>query len=222
MPMIKETKTVRVLFQKSGRAVYISHLDLTRAMGRALARCGLPVWYTEGFHPHLYMTFALPLSLGTEGMCETMDFRLVEDVPLDEVAKRLDEALPEGLHAVRAWEPVMQPKEIFWADYEAQLVCDFGEVESAFAALAAANEVQMQKRSKKGIKTVDIRPLYSIGEVKRTSFGAAVSIRCRAGVETNLNPSLVLEAAEKLTGFSPISVKFRRVAVKDEKLCDFL
>ena len=79
MPM----KTIRVLFHKTGRAIYISHLDLTRAMGRALARTQLPVWYTEGFHPHLYMTFALPLSLGVEGLCETMDFWLTEEVPFD-------------------------------------------------------------------------------------------------------------------------------------------
>lgn len=222
MQMNKTVKTVRVMFEKTGRAVYISHLDLTRAMGRALARCELPVWYTEGFHPHLYMTFALPLSLGTTGLCETVDFRLVKNVPLDEVVARLDAALPEGLHAVKAWEPVMQPKEIFWADYEVELRCDFDEAKAAFTALNNVNEMQMPKRSKKGVKMVDIRPLYSVEGIRKADNGAVVDLRCRAGVETNLNPSLVLEAANKLTGFSPVSVKVARVAVKDEKLCDFL
>ena len=82
--------------------------------------------------------------------------------------------------------------------------------------------MQMPKRSKKGVRMVNIRPLYSVEGIKETDSGALIDLRCRAGVETNLNPSLVLEAAEKLTGFSPVSAKITRVAVKDEKLCDFL
>ena len=55
---------VRLWFQKCGDARYISHLDLSRCMQRALKRSGLPIWYTEGFNPHAYVTFALPLSMG--------------------------------------------------------------------------------------------------------------------------------------------------------------
>ena len=49
--------TVRIWFTKTGEASYISLLDLQRVMGRALKRSGLPVWYTLGFNPHIYMTF---------------------------------------------------------------------------------------------------------------------------------------------------------------------
>ena len=216
-------KTVRVLFQKTGRAVYISHLDLTRAMGRALARSGLPVWYTEGFHPHLYMTFALPLALGTAGLCETMDYRLLEeDFPLEEATRRLDAALPEGLHAVRTWEPVMQPKQIMWADYELALRCDSSAAEAAFSALSACAELPMPKRSKKGIRTVDIRPLFEVLEVVPAENGVRALLRCRAGVEINLNPSLVLDALSERFGFVPVSVQIARIAVKDENYRDFL
>ena len=54
---------VRTVFEKKGRAKYISHLDLNRFMMRAFRRSGLPIWYTEGFNPHPYATFALALSL---------------------------------------------------------------------------------------------------------------------------------------------------------------
>ncbi len=54
--------TVRVWFTKTGEASYISLLDLQRVMQRALKRSGLPVWYTQGFNPHIYMTFAAPLA----------------------------------------------------------------------------------------------------------------------------------------------------------------
>jgi radical SAM-linked protein len=214
-------KTIRVLFQKDGRAVYISHLDLMRAMSRALARSELPVWYTEGFHPHLYLTFALPLSLGTTGLCETMDFRLTGDVPLDEVTARLDAALPEGLHAVRAWEPVMAPKEIFWADYRVELRCASGEAEKALAALSSMEELPMEKRSKKGIRTVNIRPLFEVLSVEGAPGGAVAVLRCRAGVEINLNPTLLLDAAREHTGFTPVAAKIIRFAVLTENFSDF-
>ena len=58
---------------------FISHLDMTRFMSRTIRRAELPVWYTEGFNPHLYMTFALPLSLGFESDYEVVDIRLLDD-----------------------------------------------------------------------------------------------------------------------------------------------
>ncbi len=216
-------KTVRVFFEKTGRAVYISHLDLTRAMARALARSEIPVWYTEGFHPHLYLTFALPLSLGTAGLCETMDYRLTEDnYPLEEATRRLSLALPEGLRAYRTAEPVMAPKEIFWAEYEVSLGCRFEEAREAFAYLNGLPELPMEKRSKKGLRTVDIRPLFEVTETREAEGGALVRLRCRAGTETNLNPSLVLDAAREHKGFSPYAAHIVRVAVLDEKCRHFL
>lgn len=82
---VKEFRTIRLVFSKTGRARYMSHLDLNRAMIRALRRAKLPVWYTEGFNRHPYVTFAAPLSLGYEGLHETMDLRLEEDVPMEEL-----------------------------------------------------------------------------------------------------------------------------------------
>ena len=65
--MLQSVETVRVWFRKAGAAKYISHLDLTHCMGRALKLSRLPVWYTEGFNPRIYMTYAMPLSLGVAG-----------------------------------------------------------------------------------------------------------------------------------------------------------
>ena len=66
--------TVRISFEKKNEASYISLLDLQRVMQRALKRSGLPVWYTLGFNPHIYMTFAAPLSLGQESLAENTIF----------------------------------------------------------------------------------------------------------------------------------------------------
>ncbi|MEG1849732.1 MAG: TIGR03936 family radical SAM-associated protein, partial [Oscillospiraceae bacterium] len=214
-------KTVRVVFEKSGRAVYISHLDLNRAMSRALARSGLPVWYTQGFHPHLYLTFALPLSLGVIGRCETMDFRLISSIDPEELVARLDAALPQGLRAISAGEPVMEPKRIMWADYRVELRCDPAQGREAVAAFSALPAVMAEKRGKKGIQTLDIRPMFSVPGISETENGLTVLLRCRAGVEINLNPSLVLGALTAQTGLAVAQSKIARTAIKTETLEDF-
>ena len=91
-------KDCRILFYKTGIAKYISHLDLMRTMQRCFIRAGVSIKHTEGFNPHPYMAFALPLSVGCESVCELMDFRLHDDdaVKLDELPGRLNPAMPEG------------------------------------------------------------------------------------------------------------------------------
>ena len=103
---------VRTVFEKKGRAKYISHLDLNRFMMRAFRRSGLPIWYTEGFNPHPYATFALALSLGFESEYEIMDFSLTEGVSFGKVKKILNEILPEGLKIVYVMTPEHSIKDI--------------------------------------------------------------------------------------------------------------
>ena len=92
---------VRAVFEKKGRAKYISHLDLNRCMLRTFRRSRLPIWYTEGFNPHPYYAFALALSLGFESSCEIMDFNITDDnMSMEEIRDRLNEVMPEGMHIV--------------------------------------------------------------------------------------------------------------------------
>ena len=104
--------TVRVFWKKEGRIKYISHLDINRCMARALKRSRLPVWHTLGFNPHIYTTFALPLALGYESECESVDFRLTEQVPMREVVDRLNAVFPEGMAAYHAAPAVQKPEAI--------------------------------------------------------------------------------------------------------------
>ncbi|MBO5797416.1 MAG: DUF2344 domain-containing protein, partial [Clostridia bacterium] len=110
-------RIIRLHFSKTGRAKFISHLDLNRTMTRALRRAALPIWYTEGFNKHPYVTFAAPLSLGYEGLAECMDVRLMEDWPMEEVVARLNAAMPEGLAIVDAAPAVKKAGELAAAQY---------------------------------------------------------------------------------------------------------
>ena len=83
MPEVKKwAMDVRMSFQKTGMAKFISHLDTVRCITRAMKRACVPIWFTEGFNPHAFLTFAMPLSLGFESLCETVDFRLMEEIDL--------------------------------------------------------------------------------------------------------------------------------------------
>ena len=105
-------RSVRLNFSKTGRAIYISHLDVNRMMTRAVRRARLPMWYTEGFNPHPYIAFALPLSLGQSSDCEYMDIRIEGDMTDEEVMTRLNDTLPEGLKILSVGAPVHDAKDI--------------------------------------------------------------------------------------------------------------
>ena len=59
-----------VVYSKENEGIYISHLDFLRTIGRSLRRAGLPVKYSEGFNPHVCLSFASPLSVGISSGCE--------------------------------------------------------------------------------------------------------------------------------------------------------
>ena len=82
---------LRLRFEKTGRAIYISHLDLMATMQRAFSRAGFRLQYSEGFNPHPLISILLPLSVGTASVCELMDFRLCEEADLRTLPERLTE-----------------------------------------------------------------------------------------------------------------------------------
>ena len=95
----------RMRFSKTGRAVYISHLDLMRTITRAFLRAECRLKYSEGFNPHPNISIALPLSVGCESVCEIMDFKMLEDMPCDEIKSRLSTQMPEGIEVLEVYEP---------------------------------------------------------------------------------------------------------------------
>lgn len=208
--------TVRVFFQKQGRVKYISHLDLNRCVGRALKRSGLPVWHTLGFNPHIYVTFTLPLSLGYESLCESMDFRLTEELPWETVVDRLNAVFPEGLTVYKVQLVGSKPEAICEADYEITQEFDGGDaaaVAERFAAFCAQAEIFVQKRSKKGDRTVDIKPMFAVRDVKADGNVLMMTMRAATGPSLNLNPTLVLDAFAAESGCKADWMRVVRVAI---------
>ena len=109
---------IRARFYKIGMLQYISHLDLVRTMTRIITRAGIPAWYTQGFNPRLKLTFAMPLSIGTQSECEFFDIKLVEPMAPDEVKARLNECLTSEMQVTDVYTSDRKFNEIAWARYE--------------------------------------------------------------------------------------------------------
>ena len=114
---------IRLRVTKTGPIRFISHLDLTRAFHRAISRAGIPIRFSEGFSPHPRFTFALPLSVGMESLCEIADFHLAfgADMSPDEIRERLKGQLPAGIEITSCEIAPDKLSKIAYARYEVLL-----------------------------------------------------------------------------------------------------
>ena len=176
----------RAFFSKMGRAKYISHLDLSSVIIRAMKRTKLPIWQTEGYNPRTYVTFMLPLSLGQEGEHEAMDFRTLEDVPADEIRDRLNAALPADIRVTEVTVPKDKNTDITAARYRIESSADPDKLR----ALCEKEQINIEKRTKKGSAIVDLKQLMTDVELD----GNVLRVTFPAGTTFNINPSLLFEA----------------------------
>lgn len=172
---------------------FISHLDMTRFMSRAIRRAGLPVWYTEGFNPHLYMTFALPLSLGFESDYEVVDIRLLDDFPLESLCDKLNAVCPPYIRFFDAAEPIKKAGDVAAAKFDI-LFDDNGEIADDLTKFFNMDSIKVLKKTKKG----DIKELEVADKIKDFSIeggdNTKLSVTLPAGSVENLNPELFLNA----------------------------
>ncbi len=210
----------RMKFAKEGRAKYISHLDLMHAMQRSMARCQMPLWFTEGFNQHAYVSVALPLSTGYSGECEFLDFNLLTEKVPDDAVKKLNAVFPEGLRAIEIYplsDGGMKIADIAWSKY--RITWGFeGTVPENFVsdvqALFAQDCVEILKRSKRGEKLVNMRELMN-GQPSLTDFGNFVVCEVTTGAgNNNMSPEYLTKAiAQYLPQYSIVDEAYHRVCV---------
>ena len=165
-------KNARIWFKKDNECRYISHLDLNRCMLRALHKSKAPIWHTEGFNRRLpdSSTFPLPLSLGFRGINECMDIKLIEDISDEELINNLNACLPQGIRVFAVTEPIMKAGKIAYARFNMKISSDnlnSDKVYTALKELLESEEIMLEKKSKSGYKTVDLKKSiknYSLSE----------------------------------------------------------
>ena len=218
-------KSVRLWFKKDGLADYISHLDMNRCMTRAVRRAEIPLWYTEGFNPHPYMTFLMPLPLGQVGMREPLDIKIEGEISFGEIKKRLNSVMPEGIEIVDVAKPECKPNAIAAAEYE--IIAEFADEGEAEGFAAGAKSIMdggslnAEKRSKKGIKTVNICEMVRSFEIGVQESGVHIKTVLAAGNTVNLNAELLLNSLLSQFGAETEKVTIVRTKLLQEDLSIF-
>ena len=190
--------TVRISFEKKNEASYISLLDLQRVMQRVLKRSGLPVWHTLGFNPHIYMTFACPLSLGQESECECVDVKTEAENPdFAQWQAALNAIMPAGIVVTRVAPVEMKADLIAFACYEISYPAAAAPALERYNALES---VPVEKKSKRSVKTVELKTYIPTLELTTEGDRVSFPICLPASQELTLNPALLTAVLEERFG----------------------
>lgn len=218
-----ETQTVRFWFSKTGRAKYISHLDLMRAMTRAFRRSHLPVWYTEGYHPHLHITFGQPLSLGFESDCEPMEVRATAPFDPKDAIQSLNNVLPPDIRVYACGSAARKLDQLVFSEYRITLRYENGvcpPTPEEYAAFSTQDEITVEKKTKRGVARFNLAPLLDMTRAETCGEGLQITAILPCGPQNHVNPSLITNAFAEYTRKDAL-VNVRRVAVFDEDLKPF-
>ena len=194
--------TLRVKFCKIGNLQYISHLDLVRTMMKIIVRAKLPLWYTEGFNPKPKLTFAAPLSIGTESVCEFMDIRLTEKIDPKMAISALNANMTLQMQAKEAYYPENKMTALRWLSYEIGINTkgDMQSIAKDCASALEADTLTVLKKTKSGETLVDIKPMVKTAKVDFDGEKIRVSCVLSADSSSFLNPEYVVKILREKCG----------------------
>lgn len=203
----------RFKFEKTGKIIYIGHLDMLKLFQRTIKRARIGIDYSKGFNPHQLTTFAIPLSLGVSSTGEYCDIQLTEPMDEAEIMSRLNAVLPLGLKvtSVRRLEEGEKAcaSVVAAADYIVTLDGLFENISAVVENILAEKSIEIKRIVKKKEKTVDIRPM--IYGLSADNSGEKTVINCRiaTGSQGNLKVDALIEYIYGLLGAEYISYKIR-------------
>lgn len=215
-------RKLRLLFAKTDRAVYISHLDLMHVLQRVFLRAGYQLKYSEGFNPHPVISIAVPLSVGHASVCELLDFTLLdEQLDMDKLVDNLNAKMPEGITALEVYEPTGKASGIKWLrvsgvyEYDTR---DVKEMAEQLLSFYGASEINVLRKTKRGEGVLDIAP--HIREMKIEAGEGVVDLEAVISVnEPTINPDLLVKALQQNgEAIAPDFAKFKRLEIYKENM----
>lgn len=201
MVSVNEYEKVRLEFSKTGRAKFISHLDLNRTLRTAFVRAKVAIWFTNGFNPHPKLVFSLPLSLGAESMCEFLDIRVLPPVDHEKIKESLNKNLPDDIQVKRVYKPKTKLEDLCWSRYTFKLYFNSMSEEKANEIKSMLeNPMIITKRTKKtksGLTDIDILPGIKSSEVSFDGECVNISADLESSVDNYINPDYIIRALDK-------------------------
>jgi radical SAM-linked protein len=210
----------RLLFEKTGNAVYMSHLDLMRLFQRGFKRAGLNLKHSQGYNPRPMVSIALPLSVGVESVCELLDFELDgQDIPCAQILERLRPALVEGVTVKDVYEEGSKIKNLAFLDCLVTMEYDAGVTQALLEklqALFSQDHLLVEKKGKNGISEQDIIPMIKKIQIRRENDHTVILDTRICCQNPTLNPSQLAAAVERyLPECKADFVKCRRMEIYD-------
>jgi radical SAM-linked protein len=198
---------LRVRYAKRGRLRFTSHRDFSRAFERAVFRARLPMAYSSGFNPHPRISYAGASPTGSASEAEYLELAMAEVVDPATVHAALDRAMPDGLDIVEVVEaPGAGLSDLLQASrWRILLPVPVEEAEAAVAAFLAADEVLVQRLTKKGLRDFDSRAAVLSLTVAPADDGAALDLVLRH-LEPAVRPDDVLSGLTSLHGLALVGV----------------
>lgn len=204
---------IRIKFRKTGIMKFIGHLDVMRYFQKAIRRADVEICYSGGFSPHQIMSFAAPLGVGITSNGEYVDIEVHSTGTTAEMLERLNAVMAEGFEIA---EYKLLPdtaanamSSVAAADYTLTFRPGYEpEEESAeewFKKLTAffdQPQVMVLKKTKKGEKEMDLKPLiYDLGVIAGNDAAQSqLFMKISTGSASNIKPELLLDAYYKALG----------------------
>ena len=210
----------RLLFEKKGNAIWISHLDLMRLFQRAFKRADLPLTHTQGYNPRPSVSIALPLSVGVESCCELLDFDLDgEHVACDEICARLNDALIDGIRVLEVYMGGRKLRDLALLQSVLTFEYDSGIPDQAVEVLTDLfnrSAVIVPKRTKNGIQDQDLIPMIrSVSVVPNNDRELSINLLACCQNPT-LNPTQLITAVNMYAPeFTPDFASSCRIEIYD-------
>lgn len=188
----------RLLFEKKGNAIWISHLDLMRLFQRSFKRADLPLTHTQGYNPRPSVSIALPLSVGVESRCELLDFDLDgEQIAPNEICERLNRVLVDGISIRKVYTNGRKLRDLALLKSVLTFEYDRGIPENAEESLNGlfhSDSVIVPKRTKNGMQDQDIIPMIRELTIERISDQELTATVLACCQNPTLNPMQLVVA----------------------------
>ena len=224
--VLSKAPRVRLRFSKTGKAKYISHLDLVATIRRALLRAGISLGYSEGFNPHPYISIALPLQVGCGSICELMDFEPAEAVSFGGVRETVNSALPEGIEVLELYGADRKFRDIAWLRVEGVFIYDVpppADVPERLAERFSSDSIVISKRTKSGVSEADIAPMIRGVSFSVDDTDGAIRINATVSAQNpTVTPGDLLSALKgAYSSAAPDFALFTRIEVFDKDMIVF-
>lgn len=196
---------IRIKFAKQGVMKFIGHLDIMRYFQKAMRRGNIDIAFTEGFSPHMIMSFAAPLGVGITSNGEYVDIEIRNHISSAQAIKQLNEVMVDGME-ILSFRQIPEGKAskamslVAAADYTVQFREGYEpdmNWQDKIAPFFAQDTITVLKKTKKSEVETDIKPLiYALKVEENRLF-----MRLATGSVANLKPELVMEAFAAFAGF---------------------